>query len=32
MADCGTITEITKFRYNNTIEIPGDQGTQEIKK
>jgi hypothetical protein len=29
---CGTITEITKFRYNNTVDIPGDKGTQEIKK
>jgi len=29
---CGTITEIIKFRYNNLIDIPGDQGTQEIKK
>jgi len=29
---CGTITEIKKFRYNNSIDIPGDQGTQEIKK
>ena len=29
---CGTITEITKFKYNNIIDIPGDQGTQEIKK
>jgi hypothetical protein len=29
---CGTITEITRFRYNNTIDIPGDQGTQEIRK
>jgi len=25
---CGTITEITKFRYNNSIDIPGNQGTQ----
>jgi hypothetical protein len=29
---CGTITEITKFRYNNLIDIPGKAGTQEIKK
>ena len=29
---CGTITEITKFRLNNSVDIPGDQGTQEIKK
>jgi hypothetical protein len=27
-----TITEITKFKYNNNIDIPGNQGTQEIKK
>ena len=29
---CGTITEITNFRLNNSIDIPGNQGTQEIKK
>ena len=29
---CGTITEIKQFRYNNIIDIPGDKGTQEIKK
>ncbi len=29
---CGTITEIIKFRLNNSIDIPGDKGTQEIKK
>ena len=29
---CGTITTIAKFKYNNTIDIPGDQGTQEIRK
>jgi hypothetical protein len=29
---CGTVTEITKFRYNNIIDILGNQGTQEIKK
>lgn len=29
---CGTITEITNYRFNNTINIPGGVGTQEIKK
>lgn len=29
---CGTITEITKFRYNNTVDISGELGTQELKK
>lgn len=29
---CGTITEITKFRFNNAVDIPGDKGTQELKK
>jgi hypothetical protein len=29
---CGTFTEITKFRYNNLIDIPGNKGIQEIKK
>jgi hypothetical protein len=29
---CGTITEITKFRFNNSVDIPGNQGTQEIRK
>ena len=29
---CGTITEITNFRYNNTVDIPGNKGTQEIRK
>lgn len=29
---CGTIKEIKNFRLNNAIDIPGDQGTQEIKK
>jgi hypothetical protein len=29
---CGTITEITNFRFNNSVDIPGDRGTQEIKK
>lgn len=28
---CGGITTITKFRYNNTVDLPG-QGTQELKK
>jgi hypothetical protein len=29
---CGTITEITRFRFNNSVDIPGSQGTQEIRK
>lgn len=29
---CGTITEITKFRFNNSADIPGSQGTQELRK
>ena len=29
---CGTITEITNFRYNNAVDIPGDKGTQVLKK
>ena len=29
---CGTITEITNFRLNNSINIPGSAGTQEIRK
>ena len=29
---CGAITEITNFRFNNSVNIPGDNGTQEIKK
>jgi hypothetical protein len=29
---CGRITEITKFVYNNFMELPGGQGTQELKK
>lgn len=29
---CGTIKEITNFRYNNLVDIPGDKGTQELKK
>lgn len=29
---CGTITEITNFRYNNVVDIPGAKGTQELKK
>jgi hypothetical protein len=28
---CGTITEIKNFRFNNTVNLPG-QGTQELKK
>lgn len=29
---CGTITEITRFRYNNAVDLPGDGGTLELKK
>jgi hypothetical protein len=29
---CGTITEIIKFRYNNSIDIPSDRGPQVIRK
>jgi hypothetical protein len=29
---CGTITEITNFRFNNSVDIPGNKGTQELKK
>jgi hypothetical protein len=29
---CGIITEIENFRFNNAVNIPGDTGTQEIKK
>lgn len=29
---CGIITEITNFRFNNLIDIPGNKGTQEIRK
>jgi hypothetical protein len=29
---CGTITEITNFRFNNSVDIPGNKGTQEIRK
>ena len=29
---CGTITEITNFRMNDSVDIPGNQGTQVIKK
>lgn len=29
---CGHITEITNFKFNNTINIPGGKGTQLIKK
>ena len=29
---CGTITEITNFRFNNSVDIPGHMGTQEIRK
>jgi hypothetical protein len=29
---CGTITEITNFRLNDKIDMPGGEGTQLIKK
>ncbi len=29
---CGNITEITNFRLNNSVNIPGNTGTQEIRK
>ena len=29
---CGTITEITNFRYNNRFDIPGSSDTQELNK
>lgn len=29
---CGTVAEITNFRLNSSINIPGDNETQEIKK
>ena len=29
---CGTNTLITNFRYNNTVDIPGDTGIQVLKK
>lgn len=29
---CGSVTEITNFRFNNSINIPGNSGTQEIRK
>lgn len=29
---CGTITEITNFRLNDKIDLPGKEGTQLIKK
>ena len=29
---CGTITEITNFRFNNLADMPGDKGTQDIRK
>ena len=29
---CRTITEITNFRYNNSVDILGNKGTQELKK
>lgn len=29
---CGTVTQITNFRLNNVVNIPGTMGTQEIRK
>jgi len=29
---CGTSTQITNFRYNNSVDIPADKGIQELKK
>lgn len=29
---CGIITEITRFRFNISADIPGSQGTQELRK
>ena len=29
---CGTITEITNFQLNDSVNIPGSMGTQEIRK
>jgi hypothetical protein len=29
---CGTITEIENFRFNNSVDITGKNGTQEIRK
>lgn len=29
---CGTISVITNFLYNNSVDIPGDKGTQELRK
>jgi hypothetical protein len=29
---CGTITEIKDFKFNSSANIPGNKGTQEIKK
>jgi hypothetical protein len=29
---CGTITEITNFRFNNRVDLPGDKGVVELKK
>jgi hypothetical protein len=29
---CGTITEISSYRFNSAINIPGSEGTQEIRK
>jgi hypothetical protein len=29
---CGTLTEIANFRFNNSVNIPGSKGTQQIRK
>ena len=29
---CGTTAIISNFRFNNSVDLPGDKGTQEIKK
>ncbi len=29
---CGTITEITNIKFNNSVDLAGSEGTQEIKK
>jgi hypothetical protein len=29
---CGAITEITNYRFNNRVDIPGNRGTQAIRK
>ncbi len=29
---CGIITQITNYKYNNVVDLPGNQGTQELRK